>query len=274
MLAAAGSLGYSAVPVGSGGGGGPPVALAAVTSGIAWRTRGGAPPRLVETAAGAVYLPGTAALGAADAVRRFGRGWAARQGPVIVNLRGAAAGELPLAAAELQGLPGVVALELDLTAPDDGAPQSVRQILSEVRLACDLPLLVKLPADLPDPREALRAAASGGAVAATLAGGLPALGGVVHGAGPQAGGPGGGWGAGPQAGGPGGRLVGPATFPVVLALIARLARAAPLPLIACGGVNGADAARAYLAAGAAAVQVGSAHLAQPDAAEVICAALS
>ena len=196
VLAAAGSLGYSAVPVGSGGGGGPPVALAAVTSGIAWRTRGGAPPRLVETAAGAVYLPGTAALGAADAVRRFGRGWAARQGPVIVNLRGAGAGELPLAAAELQGLPGVVALELDLTAPDEAAPQSVRQILSEVRLACDLPLLVKLPADLPDPRETLRAAASGGAVAATLAGGLPALGGVVHGAGPQAGGPGGGGGRG------------------------------------------------------------------------------
>jgi dihydroorotate dehydrogenase (NAD+) catalytic subunit len=247
VLAAAGSLGYGAVPVGSGGGGGPPGALAAVTSGIAWRTRGGAPPRLMETAAGAVYLPGTAALGAADAVRRFGRGWAARQGPVIVNLRGAGAGELPLAAAELQGLPGVVALELDLTAPDEAAPQSVHQILSEVRLACDLHLLVKLPADLPDPRETLRAAASGGAVAATLAGGLPAL---------------------------GGRLVGPATFPVVLALIARLARAAPLPLIACGGVNGADAARAYLAAGAAAVQVGSAHLAQPDAAEVICAALT
>ena len=87
-----------------------------------------------------------------------------------------------------------------------------------------------------------------------------------------------GWSAGrgrpSRRGSPGGRLVGPATFPVVLALIARLARAAPLPLIACGGVNGANAARAYLAAGAAAVQVGSAHLAQPDAAEVICAALS
>jgi dihydroorotate dehydrogenase (NAD+) catalytic subunit len=68
--------------------------------------------------------------------------------------------------------------------------------------------------------------------------------------------------------------VGPATFPVVLALIARLAGQSPLPLIACGGVARVEAARAYLAAGAAAVQVGSAHLAQPDAAEVICAALS
>ena len=135
---------------------------AAVTSGIAWRTRGGTPPRLVEAAAGAVYAPGTATLGAADAVRRFGRAWATRQGPVIVNLRGTAAGELPLAAAEFQGLAGVVALELDLTAPDDyesagPAPQAVRQILHEVRLVNDLPLLVKLPIDLPDPWETLRA---------------------------------------------------------------------------------------------------------------------
>jgi dihydroorotate dehydrogenase (NAD+) catalytic subunit len=278
VLAASGSLGYGAVPVGprgpveQGGGGSPPVTPAAVTSGIAWRTRGGTPPRLVEAAAGAVYLPGTSALGAADAVRRFGRAWATRQGPVVVNLRGTAAGELPLAAAEIQGLAGVVALELDLTALDDSAdpaPQAVRQILHEVRLACDLPLLVKLPPDLPDPWETLRAAAAGGAVAATFASGLPALSGVEAGAGRRAGGP----------GGAGdlpfhGRLVGPATFPVVLALIARLAGDAPLPLIACGGVTGAEAARAYLAAGAAAVQVGSAHLAQPDAAETICAALS
>jgi dihydroorotate dehydrogenase (NAD+) catalytic subunit len=228
-------------------------------------------------------------------VRRFGRAWATRQGPVIVNLRGTAAGELPLAAAEFQGLAGVVALELDLTAPDDyesagPAPQAVRQILHEVRLVNDLPLLVKLPIDLPDPWETLRAAAAGGAVAATFVGGLPALG-AGRGAGPERRSRGGtgapdsalggvGAGAGSRAGGPGGdlpfhgRLVGPATFPVVLALIARLAVDAPLPLIACGGVTGAEAARAYLAAGAAAVQVGSAHLAQPDAAETICAALS
>ena len=127
-------------------------------------------------------------------------------------------------------------------------------------------------------------------MAATFAGGLPALGGG-RGAGPERRSRGGTgartarWAGqyeraqrGAQRGAGGdlpfhGRLVGPATFPVVLALIARLAVDAPLPLIACGGVTGAEAARAYLAAGAAAVQVGSAHLAQPDAAETICAAL-
>ena len=91
-----------------------------------------------------------------------------------------------------------------------------------MRLACDLPLLVKLPADLPDPGDAARGGA-GGAVAATLAGGLPALGGVAHGAGPSR------LAGVARRGGrltavlAGGAWSGPATFPVVLALVARLA---------------------------------------------------
>ena len=98
----------------------------------------------------------------------------------------------------------------------------------------------------------LAALASAGAVAATLGGGLPA--------------------SGPDGGE--GYLVGPATFPVVLALVQQLADAAPLPILAGGGVASAAEARAYLRAGAAAVQVGSAHLANPYAAWNVAAALA
>jgi dihydroorotate dehydrogenase (NAD+) catalytic subunit len=277
VLAAAGALGYGVAPVPGGSGEGGPTAPA-VTAGITWRTRGGLPPRVVETPAGAVYSPGTAALGVGLALQRYARQWAARAAPVVVSLGGAAPEEYALAAGEIEGVAGVAALELDLTATDGERglpfahdPAEVRRILAGVRRACDLPLLIKLPADLPDPDAVLHAGAAGGAAGATIGAGLPA---AVPAPAPQP--P-----AGPTAAGAGlaggaavrGRLVGPATFPVVLDLVARLAPGSPLPVIACGGVAGPDQARAYLRAGAAAVQVGSAHLADPRAADEILRSL-
>lgn len=269
VLAAAGALGPGAVAVSWGPdpeapAGAPDAvpAVPAVTAGLTWRSHRGRPPRLIETPAGAVYVPGTAGPGVDHALRRYGRLWATRAARVIVSVRGATSAEYGLVAAELEGAPGVAALELDATVPDETAgapighdPLAVRRVLAEVRRACDLPVLVKLPATLPDPDASLRAAAAGGAVAVTLAGGLPAV------AAPDGAEPAPGW------------LVGPATFPAVLHLVTRLARGAPLPLVACGGVAGVDQVRAYLRAGAAAVQVGSAHLADPRAASAIAAAL-
>jgi dihydroorotate dehydrogenase (NAD+) catalytic subunit len=265
VLAAAGALGFGAVAVpGEPGSATLPggAAVPAVTAGITWRSHRGRPPRLIETPAGAVYVPATAGLGVDLALRRYGRLWATRAAPLLVSVRGATGAEYALVAAELEGAPGVAALELDATAPDEASgapighdPLAVRRLLAEVRRACDLPVLVKLPAGLPDPDASLRAAAAGGAVAVTLAGGLPAV------AAPGGAEPAPGW------------LVGPATFPALLHLVTRLARGAPLPLVAGGGIAGVDQARAYLRAGAAAVQVGSAHLADPLAASAIAAAL-
>ena len=103
-----------------------------------------------------------------------------------------------------------------------------------VRRACALPVWAKLPADTPAATSVLAALASAGAAATSFSGGLPV--------------------GGPD--GTGGYLVGPATFPVVLALVQQLAAESPLPIIAGGGVVSPVEARAYLRAGAAAVQVG------------------
>jgi dihydroorotate dehydrogenase len=225
-----------------------------VTSGIAWRTRRGTPPALAETPAGVLYVPGTATLGVDAALRRYARRWAASPVPVVVNLRAGAPDEFTPAAAQLEGTAGILALELDLASPADDLtgpighdPALVRRVLADVRRVCGLPLLVKLPADAPDPAATLRGAAASGAVGATLGAGWPAL---------------------------GGRLVGPATFPLLLDLITRLAPDAPLPILAGGGVCGPAQAAAYLRAGAAGLQVGSAHLANPLAAVEIQAALT
>lgn len=270
VIAAAGSLGFSIgmLPATNGD----PAAAAAlgavITSGVTWRTRSGTTPRLVETPAGAVYTPGTATVGVDLALRRHARLWAAAPYAVIVNLHGAGAADFPLAAGELEGLLGVVALELDLATPDGETGQpfafdltTVRRIVNDVRRVCDLPLLLKLPAETPHLSETLRGAATLRVSAVTLGAGLPAA--VPA---PAE------WPRsrdGVRDSFTRGRLVGPATFPVLLELVARVAPDAPLPIVACGGIVGPVQARAYLRAGAAAVQVGSAHLANPRAAAEI-----
>ncbi len=279
VIAAAGSLGYGAGPLPAAAGepedaAAPDTLGAAITSGISWRSRAGRAPRLTETAAGVVYTPGRAALGVDVALLRYARLWASAPYPVIVNLKGATAGDFALAAGELEGVPGIRALELDLTAPDDETgvpfgfdPLALRRIVGDVRRVCDLPVLVKLPAHAPDMDATLQGAAAARVSAATLAAGLPAVGGwsgrgrrrqYPEGAGQDE--------TAEQSVSEGGRLVGPATFPVILELVAGLAPGAPLPIVACGGVVGPAQASAYLRAGAVAVQVGSAHLASPRAA--------
>ncbi|KPV45973.1 hypothetical protein SE17_43805 [Kouleothrix aurantiaca] len=71
-----------------------------------------------------------------------------------------------------------------------------------------------------------------------------------------------------------GWLAGPAIRPLVLAGIAELAATVGVPVVACGGVASAEDARQMLAAGAVAVQVGSALLAAPELLGQIAAALA
>jgi dihydroorotate dehydrogenase (NAD+) catalytic subunit len=250
-MAAAGAFGYDA-------GRGYAAALgrlgAVVTRGVGARSRSGGPPRLVESPAGVIYAPGGARLGASAAARRYSHAWAASPVPVVVSLESDEGAGFVVSAAELEGVRGVSALELNLAsvnaatgAPFGHVPAETGQIVREVRRVCQLPVLAKLPADSPDPELVLDVCAAAGAAGVVLACGLPVAGGT---------------------------LVGPATFPLVLALVRRLAPGAPLPVVACGGVATADQAMAYLRAGASAVQIGSAHLANPHVSAAVAEALA
>lgn len=251
VLTASGALGYDAGRM-------DPTATehlgAVVTRGVAGRSRSGSAPHLIETPAGVVYRPGRARLGAGAAARRFEQAWVSAAVPVIVNLDVEAAGEFVAGAAELEGVRGVAALELNLAAQNaaTGAPFGhdaigTGQIIRAVRQACGLPVLAKLPADAPQPPRLLEVCAAAEAAGVVLACGMPLTGGV---------------------------LVGPATFPVILALVRRLAPGSPLPLIACGGVATVGQAADYLRAGAVAVQIGSALLANPHAAADVARSLA
>ena len=215
-----------------------------VTPSYLSRGRSGPPNNVRETAAGILFQPSLSAPGIREALRRQARGWEAATTRVVVSLLVDERGGYVEAAAELEGVRGPAAVELNVAwGAADGLvaedPQLVRQTLHRVAQVCRLPALVKLPYDLADPEAALQACAEGGAIGAVVGAGVPTGDGM---------------------------LLGPATFPLVLELVRRLARDAPLPVVACGGIATAAHARAYLEAGATAIQVGSAHLANPHAA--------
>ncbi len=212
---------------------------AVVTASLAYRRRRGSPLRVVEAVAGAVLIPGDARAGIRGLLRRYARTWAESSCPIVVSVDGDSPAELAAAATELEGVAGVGAIELPLPNLD-----VVAESIRAVRRACALPIWAKLAPDTPELSQAMALAATAGATAVTIGGGLSAgLPDGTH-----------------------GFLVGPATLPVILAAVQRAAAEAPLPLIANGGVATPDDARAYLRAGATAVQVGSAQLADPRAA--------
>lgn len=222
-----------------------------VTPSYLWKARSGPRSDVHETAAGILFEPSTAAPGLRDALRRNARAWEGATTRVIVSLLVDERGGYIEAATQLEGVRGPAAIELNLAwGATDGLvaedPQLVRHTVRRVIQVCQLPVIVKLPYDLADPEAALEACAEGGAIGAVVGAGVPTGDGM---------------------------LLGPATFPLVLELVRRLSRDAPLPVIACGGVATARHARAYLDAGASAVQVGSAHLANPRAAADIAGEL-
>jgi dihydroorotate dehydrogenase (NAD+) catalytic subunit len=231
--------------------GAPPALGGFVTAGVAHAVRRGPAARLMEAPAGALFDAGAARRSVRETVRRHERAWAVSATPVIVHLAGDTDDELAAAAAHLEGVPGVAAVELHLApllepeiAPAEEQPAAVAAAIAAVQRTCGLAVVAKLPFDVADPARCIRAAAAAGASAVTLAGGIPLRQGV---------------------------LVGPAAQPQILDLISRVAPGAALPVIACGGIAGVAHARAYLRAGAAAVQVGSALLANPLLAHDIAA---
>lgn len=239
----------------------PPIAEgligAAITASISWRTRRGAPPRFHETPAGVRLVPGTARSGAADVLRRYARAWERSAAPIIASIVGDDAAQYASIAIELEGTRGLAALELNLAAtlresdtdargPLD-SPPVLAALIRGVTHQCSLPVIVKLPLSVAGHAGLLRAGAAGGAVAITIGGGVPTSGG---------------W------------LVGPATFPLVLDAVAQAARTSPLPLLASGGIVAAAGGERMLRAGATAVQIGSALLANPLAAAQIASKLA
>ena len=186
--------------------------------------------------------------------------WAQSDANIVISIAGDSPEQWEEMASLTRGVPGFAAIELNLSCPnvDDGAMFSQDPRLTEAAVAgvcrqADRPVWAKLAPNVPDIAEIAQAAVSAGAAALTISNTIPALhidvdtGRAVLGTGY-------------------GGLSGPALRPVALALVHKAARAVAAPIIGVGGIMTGRHAAEYLLAGATAVQVGSANLADPQAA--------
>ena len=186
--------------------------------------------------------------------------WAQSDANFVISIAGETPEEWEEMAALTRGVSGFAAIELNLSCPNvaDGAMFSHYPRLTEAAVAgvcryADRPVWAKLSPNVPDITKVAQAAVSAGAAALTISNTIPAMH-IDIDTGRAA--------LGTWYGG----LSGPALRPVALALVHKAAQAVAAPIIGAGGILTGRHAAEYLLAGATAVQVGSANLADPKAA--------
>lgn len=177
--------------------------------------------------------------------------------PVVVSVGGVLDHEYADVIEALIGA-DVAGFELNVSCPNlehggvevGSDPAVLERVVAGCRAATDAPLLVKLPPMVTSIQETARAAQDAGADAVVVANSFPAMAfdpGTLR----------------PVLGNGVGGLTGAAIRPLVLRLIHLAAGAVEIPVVGCGGIGTAQDALEAFAAGARAVQVGTATFARP-----------
>ena len=181
--------------------------------------------------------------------------WSRQDATMILSLSAESVSEFGEMTAMTQDVSGFQAIELNLSCPniENGAHFSHSAALTAgavaaVRANTGLPVLAKLAPNVPDVSEIALAAVGAGADALTISNTLPAM--QINIESRQ-----------PVLGAVTGGLSGHGLRPVALALVYRAAQVVDVPIIGVGGIFNASHALEYFLAGATAVQVGSANLA-------------
>ena len=219
--------------------------------------QGNVPWRTVETAAGLLNSIGLDNDGV-DSFLAHQLPWLTRCGaPVIVSIAGGSQAEFVALGARLDGVPGIAALELNISCPnvshgvDMGTDATAcRGVVEGVRGATSLPVIAKLTPNVTSIVAIAKAAQEGGADAVTLINtcqGMavdwrrrrPMLGNVVGG------------------------LSGPAIKPIALRCVHQVRQAVGIPIIGVGGIMTLDDCMEFFVTGASAVQIGTANFAEP-----------
>jgi dihydroorotate dehydrogenase (NAD+) catalytic subunit len=224
-------------------------------------SKGSVMPRAAEAAAGLLSSIGLQNPGVDDFLAKDLPRLVRAHVPVIASIAGTRLDEYVRLTTALDGRPGVVALEVNVSANDEefggepfyARPERLNEIVGAVGRLSRLPVFVKLPPLLPDLVEAARSCVRAGAHGLTLIDAVPGL--AVDADRLQS-----------KLAAPIGGLSGPAIKPIALACVYRVSRALPnVPLMGVGGVATAQDAVEFLLAGAWAVQVGTAMLVNPSA---------
>ena len=238
---------------------------AIVTKSIMIKARSGrATPRMAETPSGMLNSIGLQGPGV-DQFLQNDIPWLAEQGArTIVSIAGETVEDYAVLARRMRNLPGVVALEVNISCPNvenrgmvfSCHPETARAAIEAVRrnIGGELPIIAKLSPDVTDivsiAREVADAGADGVALINTLLGMVIDTNLML-----------------PKLAQKTGGLSGPAIRPVAVRAVYQVHAALPkLPILGMGGIaNGRDAFE-FILAGARAVSVGTATFGNPTSA--------
>jgi dihydroorotate dehydrogenase (NAD+) catalytic subunit len=234
---------------------------AIVSKGLTLQPRRGNPmPRIAETPSGMLNSIGFQNIGLRRLVSDVAPVWATWDVPAVVNIMGDTVEEFATLARELDGVPGVSALEVNISCPnlDVGGmefgqdPAMAADVTAAVVQASTLPVIVKLTPNVTDIVPIARAVEEAGAHALCVANSFlgTSIDVTTHRTRTHR----------PTAG-----LTGPAIRPLALRLVLETARAVAIPVIGCGGISNGRDALEFILAGASAVQVGTATFRDPRA---------
>ena len=215
--------------------------------------------RIAETPAGILNSIGLENPGAEEVARKYGKIWAKLGVPVVVNVAGYSVRDYVFVVEALDGTPGVIAFELNVSCPNVAGgmlfgtdPALAAEVTRAVKNATDKPVIVKLTPNAPDVVAVARACEDAGADGLTAINTV--LGMRIDVAKRR-----------PMLGTGSGGLSGPAIRPIAVQLTYQVAQAVSIPIIGAGGVTSSNDALEFLMAGASAVQVGTATFADPTA---------
>ncbi len=232
---------------------------AVVTKGMSLSPKAGnATPRICETVSGMLNAIGLQNVGVAAFIAKKLPFLQQFDTPVIVNFFGNTREEYGEVAARLNDVPGVAALEMNISCPNvkhggiifGTDPEAAADVISLVRKRTTKPLIVKLTPNVTDIQVTARAAEEAGADALSLINTLTGMAVDVKTRKPR------------LANTIGG-LSGPAIRPIAVRMVHQVVQAVQIPVIGIGGITTASDALEFLIVGAKAVQVGTANFVDP-----------
>jgi dihydroorotate dehydrogenase (NAD+) catalytic subunit len=219
---------------------------------------GNPPPRVVETPAGMLNSVGLENPGVDHVITEIMPQLADLDLAVLVNISGNTVEEYGIMAGKLNDVPGVAALEVNISCPNVKAgglafgtcPTQAAQVIRAVRRETDLPVIAKLSPNVTDIVTIAQSVEAAGANAVSLINTLlgmaidiesqkPVLANIFGG------------------------LSGPAVKPVALRMVWQVSQSVGIPVIGMGGIVSAEDAVEFLLAGASAVAVGVGNFVNP-----------
>jgi dihydroorotate dehydrogenase (NAD+) catalytic subunit len=232
-----------------------------VTKAVSLEPRHGAPaPRVADFDGGMINAVGLANPGV-DAVKAEDLPWIAahvRRPQVLVNIVGREASDFGQVVAKLDDATGFVGYELNVSCPnvkqggmEFGAdPEALHAVISGARAATKRPLFVKLSPTLPNVGDVAKRAVDAGADGITVINTIPGM--VVDVERRK-----------PMLGFGSGGVSGPGLLAVGVLATWRVRKAVSVPILGAGGIQQASDVLQFMIAGASAVAIGTAGMADP-----------